>query len=550
MGTQLFGAPVAVISSLADLRERHLDLLERWTDEAPSAEEAESLRLGAQALGAWLDEPEDRDRAQGIIDYWAATLAALPGHTFPAMLRLAPYDVARVRALSDVAEALCAQFDDIERGSMERVLLRLVRPGRKGVVVLSVPVTRSQLLDGADDTAPAARALNRLVRAGIVRRVERPGEEDRFDLMHASLARECPRLKALLADRFESDQMRDRLIGLAQQWAASMPDPGDSPAGRKAAHTRNAGYLLTGDVLDKARLYIGQDDTLDAFIAASNTRSESKRRDLLIALAIGPALLGLTLVEVFDWGKDIGKDRGAVKAEGAAISERELERELSNEQRAVAAKLTPVATVNPSPKLGRIGYVWAGNADDRLLRDYPSRHLADPTKMDTEQMAGRTFVTRVDITFRERPIDDQRAGREIGIVPAGTLVVATGRPETQSRPAGRQYWLPVRVVPRLFIQYTNGDRERVRTLEEQARKVGFDVQGEGGDRKDAEARGFRQIRYVHDADKPSAAALYRALAPSVGALDCQTIGGTLRDHSTIELWIDFAAPARAPTGKC
>src|SRR5262245_31349015 len=64
-------------ASLAELRDRHAELLRAVpTDELEEKhldEVKEFLRRGA-ATGAHLDQPADRQAAQGLLDYWKATL--------------------------------------------------------------------------------------------------------------------------------------------------------------------------------------------------------------------------------------------------------------------------------------------------------------------------------------------------------------------------------------------------------------------------------------------------------------------------------------------
>src|SRR5688572_28744196 len=109
------------VASLSEIRARHLELIGRWTpdmDEEATAglvPLAEALRADARALGVWLDVADDRDRAQGIIDYWAAALMGLSGHGFPAMMRLEPFDPALPEAAAERAEAIVAPNDGTPR---------------------------------------------------------------------------------------------------------------------------------------------------------------------------------------------------------------------------------------------------------------------------------------------------------------------------------------------------------------------------------------------------------------------------------------------------
>src|SRR5688572_524956 len=206
------------ILSFAELRERHLALLREWNaaDEAslvaagiaaggaglaaeslgadlsaeaegeggsrtaeplpapngrlPLAPAAEALRAAATALGGWLDDPEERDRAQGVIDYWTSALASLPGRDFPELLHLAAFDPALPAAAVEQAEAIFAGHEGTAReADAEAMLSCLVRPGDGDTIVCRPPVERVDLehADGVtDQTASQGELLDDLVAAG------------------------------------------------------------------------------------------------------------------------------------------------------------------------------------------------------------------------------------------------------------------------------------------------------------------------------------------------------------------------------------------------
>ena len=84
----------AATLSLPAVRARHLRLLQGWhaLDDHKRQEEATALRHTTSDLGKWLQDPAERDTAQGIVDYWTSALAGLPGQPFPDLLRLAEAD--------------------------------------------------------------------------------------------------------------------------------------------------------------------------------------------------------------------------------------------------------------------------------------------------------------------------------------------------------------------------------------------------------------------------------------------------------------------------
>ena len=84
--------------SFGELRERHLALLREWSQQSDPTklpiDRAQELRASAQALGGWLDDPEDRDRIQAIIDYWTAAITGAGDRSLPELVRLAEFNPA------------------------------------------------------------------------------------------------------------------------------------------------------------------------------------------------------------------------------------------------------------------------------------------------------------------------------------------------------------------------------------------------------------------------------------------------------------------------
>ena len=126
-------------ASLSALRSAHADLL-RVTDDDPTPGDldrvADFLRKAA-ATGAILDTPDDRKQAQGLIDYWAASLQS---EYRDACRKLGPdalqiktgdlvlneFDAGSIRQLAEAAQdwldGLPPETQDVAR----RVLMRLV----------------------------------------------------------------------------------------------------------------------------------------------------------------------------------------------------------------------------------------------------------------------------------------------------------------------------------------------------------------------------------------------------------------------------------------
>ena len=85
----------------------------------------------------------------------------------------------------------------------------------------------------------------------------------------------------------------------------------------------------------------------------------------------------------------------------------------------------------------------------------------------------------------------------------------TGPTQFYDRPTGRQYWAPVQVVPRVYIQHTGTDKPAIKQLQTKLSEAGFDVPA-------AEvietAKGKRELRYFDKNDGPVAELLLQRLA--------------------------------------
>src|SRR5262249_44403411 len=146
----------APFPSLAAMRARHTDLLRslpaRGLEQRQVQLVNEFLERGRDT-GVVLDVPSDREAAQGLLDYWKATLytqrgpseqGASPGRV-PASV-LADYNAAAVQKVVDRAEASVGALleeDPAFEGAARCILMRLVRLPEEGVVFAPVPAGRS-----------------------------------------------------------------------------------------------------------------------------------------------------------------------------------------------------------------------------------------------------------------------------------------------------------------------------------------------------------------------------------------------------------------------
>ena len=209
--------------SLAKLRSAHLDLLRAATaarqgsQPAPDVAAIRAFLATAQATGAQLDQSEERDTAQGILDYWTAELIATsdPATSTGPML-LAPFDTSLAPDLSTVespfksldafAPTDAERFfgrDDAVRQLAEQVRLHPVvivhGPSGSGKSSLVMAGLVPRLAGPQPDGAPPWRILGPLM----------PGADPLSALLHvlapdiAPKARDAARAR-LLADPAEA----------------------------------------------------------------------------------------------------------------------------------------------------------------------------------------------------------------------------------------------------------------------------------------------------------------------------------------------------------
>jgi hypothetical protein len=270
--TDSTASAVSPLTSLAALRQRHAELLKKVPAEGPDpeqlAEVQQFLRSGA-TVGEWLDLPAEREEAQGILDYWRATLyaqnrarqASSPTESSGDKVRLksavlAPFNEQALRYIADAAENSLQtalrehpELQDVGR----RVLLRLVRMDETTMRFILVPARRSELVALAPP-GKVAKMLTLLERAGLLTiQAELQSGDDQVQLSHEALTRVWTRLAGALEKRI---LFRD---------AALFWDK----------HGRDRNALFTGDLLKEAEAYQDLNPLERAFVDAC--RAEAKR---------------------------------------------------------------------------------------------------------------------------------------------------------------------------------------------------------------------------------------------------------------------------------
>jgi hypothetical protein len=309
---------VPPLTTLAALRQRHAELLKKVPAEGPDpehlAEVQEFLRNGA-AVGEWLDLPAEREEAQGILDYWRATLyaqnrarqASSPTESSGDKVRLksavlAPFNE---QALKHIVDAVESSLETALREHPElqevgrRVLLRLVRMDETTTKFIPVSARRSELVALAPP-GKVAKILTLLERAGLLTiHVEPPSGDEQIQLAHEALTRVWTRLVGALEKR---TLFRD---------AALFWDK----------HGRDRNALFTGDLLKEAEAYQDLNPLERAFVDAcqaeairrADLEQSRRRRRFWTRTAVAVAIL-VPVAAGFFYGFSYFQAKGQVQA--------------------------------------------------------------------------------------------------------------------------------------------------------------------------------------------------------------------------------------------
>lgn len=197
---------------LSDLRTAHAELLADIPGETLTPEQEARVKAfiaRGVATGTILDAPEDRSAAQGLLNYWTASLytAGGPRHRGGTdrprgtVALLADYDEESARGLDKAAEEAVGRMSEADRGVARQILLRLVRLAPEGTAFVPTPQPRAAF-DGVGEPGQATRVLGALEFARVIRVTVGPTTgEDRIELASAPLTRSWPRLAEWLKQR-------------------------------------------------------------------------------------------------------------------------------------------------------------------------------------------------------------------------------------------------------------------------------------------------------------------------------------------------------------
>lgn len=194
--------------SLAAVRAEHARLLAQMPGDTLTPELRDQvlafLARGA-ATGAVLDSPEDRSAAQGILNYWTATLYTPDQPKVPDVglqsRVLAAFNEPGAGDASAAASAALAGLSEPDREAARRAVMRLVRLDPAGREFRAASAPRATL-EAAGDPAAVDRAITALERAGLLRVTPGPTRgEDTVALRYESYIRTWDGLRNWLNER-------------------------------------------------------------------------------------------------------------------------------------------------------------------------------------------------------------------------------------------------------------------------------------------------------------------------------------------------------------
>lgn len=563
-----------------DLRRKHQAFLVRIGSNPPAVGEIAAFMDELQAAGRFLpDTPEDKRRGavRNMLFYWAGDAIAR-GHRpknaqLPQLADYAGESAGAASADPSPPNALPAEEAEPEKtdakpqtgedstrenaiaGTPEDVSSKQ-SPGLGGVL--------GKILGGMPPRKAGPRTKNTMRELAPPQPeglVEKPQDDKPLTDVEA-----IARARIIL-----------RYAGSARQWKQTPPE-------------KRADYLLTGNRLAEASLYVQDDSDIRAHVEASEkardaardaeTARQNKQQKQRIGVLTGLVFFAFCMVGALLWKsnqleralKDAEKQRmAAVEALSArdradrekaaafeVLEDPELRQRQSQRQQADApptASNISEAPRRPAPPLAKpedvpvpaavaepcSGYLWLGSpTDSRLMNGQSPANLKPGDKV--------TISLANDIRLRETPPSfNYQMGRQNGLVPAGSTATIDSLLAPIPRPSGPQYWAQV-LVPRqfctsVFVQYAGAAPAKLNTMKGELLNIG--VQTPEAEEL-ASARGKAEVRYYWASDLPIAQQVATALGKYTK--DGKPLRLTpLTDFppaakaraTTIEVWIDL-----------
>lgn len=535
-------------STISQLRDRHLALMEAWRSlgaEDDKRHQAEELRLFAKAVGKDLAGRQERDEAQGIIDYWASAIASLAGRAYPTLITLDPYEGKSAIQAWEAAQALYARLSTAEEKLYARQIFEdLLSIGSDGALRRSAPQVRSALTQRSGPANPGVfdQVLADFEASGaIVRLAGDTAENDRFEVADVTVAERWPELRGWLDSVAVHAAERSRLVLQAEAW---------EKGGRSTA------LLLPGPALATIDRHLGQSSVVDAYIRASKQR----RRAVILAgagvLSVAAlALVGGSVAALFAGrlATEVGEDRTLQAQQNAPLPSDTL----GNIAPPAGDNLVagaPSAAPNAPLDQTLNGAAWLGSLNGGQQVILPAggvpRSFADAKEGTRYRVRGNLYLRTIKPDLEGAYISKPSKA----VIPSGNMIELRGPPTVYERPSGQQYWADVRVVPQVYVQYVNADRARVDELRVRLAAAGFDVPPA---EEIASARGLGEIRYFLDGNLEIARALQGVINTQldlgVGKVACTAAksAGVTGTPFRVELWVDFARrPADRPVQPC
>jgi hypothetical protein len=368
-----------------------------------------------------------------------------------------------------------------------------------------------------------------------------------------------------------------RYAGSARQWKQTPPG-------------KQTDYLLTGNRLAEASLYVNDDADIRAHVEASEKARDAaeeaeaaareaahalrnKQQKQRIAFLTGLVIFAFSMSGALLWqstrlstslAETENQRRAAIEAL-AARDRADRERELAFEsfdarqrQQTIAPPSAsniseaprrptppsampeqvpvPVAVAEPCS-----GYLWLGSPSESRLQSGQSPATLKPGDKVTISLAN-------DIRLRETaPSFNYQMGRQNGLVPAGGTVTISSLLSPYERSGVFQYWAQV-LAPRqfctsVFVQFAGAMPGKLDRIKGELLNIG--VQAPPAEEL-ASARGKAEVRYYWDSDRPVAQQLAEVLGKH--SKDGKPLRLTpLTDFppaakakaTTIEVWLDL-----------
>lgn len=605
-------APSTILSAsdpVIDLRRRHQAFLARIAGNPPGADEIAAFMDELQAAGRFLpDTPEDKRRGavRNMLFYWAGDAIARGHRPKNAPLpQLADFSGESAGAALD--DAAPPNIPPHPEGEPEKADAKpqigenATRENAQGGLTSTLEETLSKpssglgglmgaILGGKPSESGLSNVLGGMLGSGAkndtvlgqVTGKTRSGTRKKSpDSTSAAPERpvEKPQDDKPLTDIEAIARARIilRYAGSARQW-------------KQTSHEKRADYLLTGNRLAEASLYVQDDPDIRAHVEASEkardaardaeitarSKQQRQRIGILTALVIFAfSMVGALLWKSNQLERALGEaERQRIAAVDALSARDRADREkaaafevledpelrLRQSQRQQADAPPTASNISetprrPAPPLAKpddvpvpiavaepcSGYLWLGSPNDsRLLNGQSPANLKPGDKV--------TISLANDIRLRETPPSfNYQMGRQNGLVPGGSTVTIDSLLAPIPRPSGPQYWAQV-LVPRqfctsVFVQYAGAEPAKLNVMKGELVNIG--VQTPEAEEL-ASARGKAEVRYYWASDLPIAQQVATALGKYTK--DGKPLRLTpLTDFppaakakaTTIEVWVDL-----------